>query len=122
MCPLVSLHVVLLDELHATLVTAKRLLSAVDLLMPLQEVFLNETHAALAALERPLSRVDEHVSPQVIGASESSATVIADMRFLTWGEDGAFSISNHRRFGRGAGLPLGFDSLRFWLWPLRLFH
>lgn len=121
MCPLVSLHVVFLDELHAALVAAERLLAAVDLLVPLQEVFLDEAHAALAALERPLPGVDEHVSPQVIGAPESSAAVVADVRFLAWGEDGAFSVSDRGRFGRCARLPLGFDSLRFWLWPLRLF-
>lgn len=65
--------------------------------------------------------MNEDMSPQMIGASESSTTVITDMRFLTWGEDGTFSISNQRRFGRCTWLPLGFDSLRFWLWPFCLF-
>lgn len=121
MCPLVSLHMVLLDELHAALITAKWLLSTVNFLMSLQQIFLNETHATLAALERSLSCVDEDMSAQVVGAPESGATVFADVRFLTWGKNGTFSISHQRRFGRSARLPLGFDSLRFWLWPLCLF-
>lgn len=121
MRPLVSLHVVLLDELHAALIASERLLSAVDLLVSLQQVFLDEAHTALAALEGSLSGVNEDVPPQVVGASESSTAVVADVRFLTWGEDGAFSVSDQRRFGRCAWLPLGFDSLRFWLWPLCLF-
>lgn len=120
MRPLVPLHVVLLDELHAALVAAEGLLPAVDLLVPLQEVLLDEAHAALAALEGPLAGVDEDVAPQVIGAAESGATVIADMRFLAGGQDGTFPFSRQRRFGRCTWLPLGFDSLRFWLWPLCL--
>ncbi len=77
--------------------------------------------AALAALEGPLPGVDEDVPPQVVAAPESGATVMADVRFLTRGEQGAFPVSHQRRFGRCAQLPLGFDSLRFfWLWPLHI--
>lgn len=72
MRPLVSLHVVLLDELHAALVAPERLLPAVDLLVPLQQVLLDEAHAALAALERPLPGVNEHVPAQVVGAPEGA--------------------------------------------------
>lgn len=120
MRPLVSLHVVLLDELHAALVAPERLLPAVDLLVPLQQVLLDEAHTALAALERPLPGVNEHVPAQVVGAPEGSAAVFADVRFLTRGRDGTFRVSHQGGFGRSAGLPLGFDSLSFWLWPLRL--
>lgn len=113
---------VLLDELHAALVTPEGLLAAVDLLVPLQQVLLDEAHAALAALEGPLPGMDEDVPPQVVGAPESSAAVVADVRFLTGGQDGAFSVSNQRRLGRCARLPLGFDSLRFWLWQIGRAH
>lgn len=99
MRPLVSFHVVLLDELHTTLVTPKRLLPTVDLLMSLQQVLLDEAHAALAALERPLPGVDEHVPAQVIGAPEGSTAVFADVRFLAGGRGGTFPISHQGGFG-----------------------
>lgn len=80
-CPFVSLHMILLDKTHVTLVTTKRLLSwkgkvetpqskyslihldttwlqkltTVDLLMSLEEVLLNEAHVTLTAPERPLT-------------------------------------------------------------------
>lgn len=99
MRPLVSFHVVLLDELHATLVAPEGLLPTVDLLVSLQQVLLDEAHAALAALERPLPGVNEHMSAQVVRAPEGSAAVFADVRFLTWGRDGTFRISHQGGFG-----------------------
>lgn len=61
-CPLVPLHVVLLNETHVTLVTAEWLLSTVDFLVSLEEVFLNETHVALVASEGSFTCVNEDMS------------------------------------------------------------
>lgn len=90
---------VLLDELHTTLVAPEGLLPTMDLLVSLQQVLLDETHAALAALERPLPSVNEHMSAQVIGAPEGSAAVFTDVRFLAGGRDGTFRISHQGGFG-----------------------
>lgn len=78
-CPLVSLHVILLNEPHATFLTAKWLLTSMDFLMPLEKVFLNKAHITLAALKGLLAGVNEYVSLKVVVGSEGSIAVVAHM-------------------------------------------
>lgn len=93
--PLVSLHVVLLDEAHVALVAAERFLSTVDLLVPLQKVLLDETHVALAAPEGPLACVDEDVSAQVVGAPEGGVAVLTDVRLGTRRQAASVAVQHH---------------------------
>lgn len=108
--PLVSFHVILLDEPHATLITTERLftcakntrdmslilrvivttdyinppLTSMDLLVSLEKILLNKAHVTLAALERLLTWSKNNTHKYTQTSANSKITACGYFFNLPW--------------------------------------